>query len=306
MPYGQYTVVITATYAKFLDNTAEDGYDLYLDAIRIYDPAGTTYDETDENGVVTTNGNIEDVIQDAYIEDGEAWPTYVELRDNIIAASDYQVTESDDGTVSVTGKEINGVVFIDCNDNTSQIADYVSYGPNNELYLAPNQAIAFNVNVPDNVADIQLGIKVANGNSVTYSINGEQKSVNTTTDMYYSILSYAKSGTVSIKNTSGGILSLTNIKMTHTSAPAAESGISLLSMDAESVGYALMSLRAPIVEDEIPETTVPEETEPEETIPETTEPETTEPETEPTAPTVEEVVETVRKIVKKLFGWLFG
>lgn len=319
MPYGQYTVVITATYAQFLDHTGTentdgtaDGYDLYLDAIRIYDPAGTSYGE---------DGNIDQEIQDAYVEDGEAWPVYTELRNNIIAASNYQVTENDDGTVSVTGENINGVVFIDCSNETSVISDYVSYGPNNELYLAPDQAIAFNVNVPENVADIQLGIKVANGSSVTYSINGEQKAVNTTTDMYYSILSYAKSGTVTIKNTSGGILSLTNIKVTHTSAPAAESGISLLSMDAESVGYALMSLRAPVVEDEIPETTVPEETEPEETIPETTipeetepeetipettEPEATEPETEPTVPPVEEVVETVRKIVKKLFGWLFG
>lgn len=306
MPYGQYTVVITATYAQFLDHTGTentdgtaDGYDLYLDAIRIYDPAGTSYGE---------DGNIDQEIQDAYVEDGEAWPVYTELRNNIIAASNYQVTENDDGTVSVTGENINGVVFIDCSNETSVISDYVSYGPNNELYLAPDQAIAFNVNVPENVADIQLGIKVANGSSVTYSINGEQKAVNTTTDMYYSILSYAKSGTVTIMNTSGGILSLTNIKVTHTSAPAAESGISLLSMDAESVGYALMSLRAPVVEDEIPETTVPEETEPEpeETIPEATEPEATEPENEPAAPTGEDVVEIVRKIVKKLFGWLFG
>lgn len=336
LPYGQYTVKITAAYNQIFDHATEKGdYDLYLDAIRIYDPTG----------------NQDDTANDAYIADGEAWPVYEELRNNIIAASDVTVTENEDGFLSVTVNSsetgaLSGAIFIDCNDENTSIADYVSYGPNNELYLANGQAIAFKV-VDTNIADIQLGIKLANGTSATYEISAatadgtvvkkETITVSTTTDMYYSILDYAKDGkTVTIKNVSGGILSLTNIKVTHTSAPAEASGISLLSMDAESAGVALMMLRrAPVVEEEeIPETTVPEETEPEETIPEITEPEetepdVTEPETEPTEPevtepevtepevvepeedtsegvTVEKVIETVKKIVKKLFGWLFG
>ena len=296
LTYGQYTVKITAAYNQFFDHDNGGSYDLYLDAIRIYDPTG----------------NLDETANDAYVADGEAWPTYVELRDKVIEASSYSVTENEDGTVSVTGELAQGVVFIDCSDG-AQLADYVSYGPNNELYLANNQAVAFTVTDAD-IADIQLGIKVANGGSVTYEINGDSYTVETTTDMYYSILDYAKDGqTVVIQNVRGGILSLTNIKVTHTTAPADASGVSLLSMDADSVGYALMSLRAPVVE-EVPETTVPEETEPEETVPETSEPEATDPETEPTEPeedtyeevTVEKVVETVKKIVKKLFGWFFG
>ena len=334
LPYGQYTVKITAAYSSVFDHNSKGSYELYLDAIRIYDPAGTTY------GV---DGDIDQDIQDAYIADGEGWPAYEELRNNIIAASNYAVTDNEDGTVIVDGEAINGVVFIDCADETSSIKDYVSYGPNNELYLAPNQAIAFNVTTNAYVADVQLGMKLGNGSSVTYTINGDQKTISTTTDMYYSILSYAKSGTVTIKNISGGILSLTNIKVTYTQDPASiPSTTGLIWNDADSVGYALRSLRATVVEDEVPETTapeetvpeetvpeetepeeiVPEETEPEETVPEETEPEETVPEeTEPeeTVPedteseedtseevTQEPVVEIIRKIVKKLFGWLFG
>lgn len=166
-------------------------------------------------------------------------------------------------------------MFIDCNDQAVKIADYVSFGPNNELYLANNQTIAFMVNAGANVADVQLGIKAANGNTVTYEINGDSHTVKTTTDMYYSILKYAEAGTVTIKNVSGGILSLTNIKVTHTSDPGAESGISLLSMDGESVGTVLKMLRkAPAEEEGDPKPTDPEEstptkpTDPEESKPE--------------------------------------
>ena len=282
LDYGKYTAKIMAVYNDvFNHTTTEASYELYLDAIRIYDPTG----------------NLDETANNAYVADDEAWPTYVELRNNVISASGYTVTENEDGTVTVTGKLKNGAVFIDCNDK-AELADYVSYGPNNELYLAKNQAVAFTVTDAD-IADIQLGIKVANGGSVTYKINGDSYTVETTTDMYYSIKDYAKDGkTVVIENVSGGILSLTNIKVTHTTAPDDPSGISLLSMDAESVGYALMSLRAPVVED-VPETTVPEETEPEETAPETSEPEKTEPEETKPDKDAEKLEKELKKALEK-------
>lgn len=284
LPYAQYNVKIVAGYNDFFNHTEAVGeYTLYLDAIRIYDPTG----------------NLDETANDAYKADDEAWPTYQELRNNIIAASNYVVTENENGTVTVTGTDLSGAIFIDCNDATTSIADYVSFGPNNELYLANNQAIAFTVS-DNNIADIQLGIKVANGGSVTYEINGEQKTVNTATDMYYSILDYARDGqVVTIKNLSGGILSLTNIKVTHTEAPANESGISLLSMDGESAGVALMMLRrAPVIEEEVPETIVPEETEPEVTEPEVTEPEATDP-SMPDNTELKAAVEAVKKLKEK-------
>ena len=99
-----------------------------------------------------------------------------------------------------------------------------------------------------------------------------------------------------------------------------------LYVDEEVATAAVMSLRSmPVYEPEEtvpeetepettvpeetePETTVPEETEPETTVPEETEPETTEPEeTEPSEQEqVEKIIKEVGKIIKKLFGWLFG
>ena len=352
LPYGKYKAEIVAAYGSLFDHNESGNYDFYLDAIRIYDPTGVASGETEN-----------ETVQNAYLADGEAWPIYEELRNNVISANTFVAnpenfyiyiqqdidafednityyTLGEDGqsynevtgayvegtTYYIRSSSVNGIVFIDCNDANTSIADYVSYGPNNELYLAENQAIAFNVTVPDNVADIQLGIKVGNGNSVTYEINGDSYTVNTATDMYYSILDYAKAGTIVIKNVSGGILSLTNIKVTHTSNPYAVSTANFLWMDGDSVGFALKSLR-PAAEEEVPETsepevvepettepdesetetTVPDETEPEETIPETTEPDKSEQEKveEAVKEAVTAVVNTVVNALKNLFSRWF-
>ena len=224
LDYGKYTVTITATYAAALDQTASEGYDLYLDAIRIYDPTGVV----SGSGTNDTDG----IVSDAYLADGEAWPTYIELRDQIISAKDFNAEEE--------GQQTTGAIFIDQAAGVYTIDDYTGYGPNNELYLANGQAIAFNVADATAAKDVQLGIKLASGDPVTYTINGDSYTVSTATDMYYSILEYAEAGTVVIQNVSGGILSLTNIKVTEAATAEATS---LLWMDGETATFALMSLR---------------------------------------------------------------
>ncbi len=254
LEYGTYTVTITASYAQVFDHEQDSAsYDFYLDAIRIYDPTG----------------NLNDTANDAYVADGEGWPSYTELRDLIISANSF----STDATV-------NGVVFIDGIGTNATLAEYISYGPNNEVYLAQGQAIAFNFDTAT-PADLQLGIKSADGNAVTYEINGNAFTVETATDLYYSILSYGQDGLFVIENTSGGILSLTTLKATFNADPNGVSAASLLWMDQASADMALMCLSLDW-EDEVVEPTEPEPTEPEPTEPEPTEPEPTEP--EPTEP----------------------
>ncbi len=307
LDYGQYTVKITASYYDALNNNrvennegkevGDGSYDLYLDAIRIYNPTG----------------NLSDVANEAYKADGEGWPVFTELRNNIISAGTFNGTEND---------SVSGAVFIDGVGSTSTISDYISYGPNNELYLAKNQSIAFNVATNEYVADVQLGIKGANGGSVTFTINGVGKSITTTTDMYYSIKDYA-SGTVVITNTGDVILSLTNIKVTYTQNPETIAApTSLLWMDVSTATYALMSLRSisaddtqtetPDVEVTEPEVTEPEVTEPEVTEPAVTEPAVTEPavtEPEEDVPagsnTVADLIDTISNAIKRILGWLF-
>ena len=234
LAYGKYTAVITITYADIFDHANAGSYEFYLDAIRIYDPC----DDASIELVERPEGTNDPVVIDPYEKDNEGWPMYQELRDNVIGARSFNL-----GSAAV-----NGLVFIDGDPAVGnyQLSDYISYGPNNELYLAPGQAVAFQVTVNANVAAVHLGIKVANGNSVTYKINNTTYTVNTTTDMYYDITEYAKSKdgesrVVVIQNTSGGILSLTNLKVTYKSQPAAVSMLTYVTQ--ETVDYALIMLR---------------------------------------------------------------
>ena len=278
LPYGpQYTVTITATYAAFFDHTKDDGYDLYLDAIRIYDPTG----------------NLNDVANEAYKEDKEAFPVYQELRNLILGENTFTsidggdkltyyiytivsieafetgveyYTKNADGTYTLVigdydsnttyyvrvEDSVAGLVFIDGNDATNSISDYTNYGPNNELYLAPGQAIAFNLDVPAGAADVQIGLKLANGANAAYeiynAISGGAKmnvlsgTVMTTTDMYYSIKKQADNDTIVITNTGSGILSITNIKITFTEKPSETDATGLLSIDGVAATNAIKSL----------------------------------------------------------------
>ena len=220
LEYGKYTARIIASYDEHYDHVAPSNatgsYDFYLDAIRIYDPAH--------------DGVSNDTIRDAYLDDHEGWPSYIELRDNLIAAA--EIFDSTTG-------EITGMVFIDGDPevDSAQLSDYVSYGPNNEVYLAPHQRVAFRLAVPGNIDRIHMGIKSADGQNVTYSIRniaadgkdyGEMvDQIDTASDMYYDITGY-KNDIVVIENTGdSGILSITNIKSTYTSDPnaAANGGV---------------------------------------------------------------------------------
>lgn len=251
MPYGHYKAEITVSYISAMDHTEPAGYDFYLDAIRIYDPCGTNQQA-----------------QDVYGKDGEAQPEYIELRNQIISASEF--AQNPDTTFT-------GAIFIDGIGNTTKVSDYVSYGPNNELYLAKGQAVAFSVN-GSNVQDIQIALKLASGSAATCKINGKEITVSTATDLYYSILDLVDdAGVWTIQNTGDGILSVTNIKITQkVTADDEVAETTALYMNAELVNGVLLSLRG-LTTDAVVEPTEPTATEPAVTEPTATEPATTEP-----------------------------
>ena len=325
LTYGKYRARIVVFYDTFFDHVSNDSaYDFYLDAIRIYDPTG----------------NLNDTANDAYVQDGEGWPTYDELRDMVISQSTYNDGANEDA-------QINGLVFIDGlksgAGNTASVADYVSYGPNNELYLTNQNAVIFDLANVENVAKIQIAVKTVGGTGAV-KISGQDTAtgktvvcvdteINSATDMYYDITDLMGM-TVTIENTGDAVISITNVKTTYTSDPSQTAApLMLFSVRRSSVDAALatMSVEEEVTEPETeptePETeatepeTEPTEPETEATEPETepTEPETeaTEPETEPTEPEtepsepspeekVEEVIRVVKKIIKGFLGWLFG
>ena len=283
LPYGDYDVTISASHKELYDHGQYDGtkYDFYLDAIRIYDPAN--------------DGEGNKVIEDAYKADGEGWPSYQELRNMVISAEDFNALKEGDQT--------NGLIFIDNtgaqNGKEYSISDYKSYGPNNELYLAPGQAVSFVLEAGKytengatmygkNIAGIHLALKSVNGDTIAKIFDGEKfkaeevsgDEINTATDLYYDITDL-NGKVVVIYNAGNSILSITNIKTTYLSDPMGQNA-TVLMMSRGAASVALLSLNPVDNEPEVPETSepeVPETSKPD--VPETSEPdvpETSEPE----------------------------
>lgn len=219
--YGKYTVKITASYNAFFDHKNTGSYDLYIDAVRIYNPLGDT-------------GNT------FYAQDGEGWPTFEELRNLVLEAN---AIKSDETKA--------GAVFIDGDGANENVADYKVYGPKNELYLAKGQAIAFNVNDTDaiNVNKIELALKSANGKAVKVTMldaaTGQivTHTITSSTDLYYAI---PTSGLVIVTNTGedDAVLSITNIKTTYTSDPKDSVVQALFTVNKEIADEAVAKLTA--------------------------------------------------------------
>lgn len=220
LPHGTYDVTITVPYLEMFDHTGSDGqpggsYDMYIDGIRIYNPAG---------GNAAAHG--------AHTEDDEAFPYVQELRNMMIAAA--------------SGGQLSGPVFVDGNAATAEASVYQSDGPNNEVYLASGQAIVFALQTVGTTkpAGVYVSMKSPTGEvkvrygsaaevvSASTGLKYEERNMVTTSDMYYEIpenvLSWEQQadGTwktkvaVQIANISGTpgqgqILALTNLKVTY-------------------------------------------------------------------------------------------
>ena len=236
LDYGEYAVEICLAYDKMFDHRNLGYYSFYLDAIRIYDPA--------DDGVIsteTTSGMKEDTtIRDAYIADGEYLPTYYEIRDLLLEAD------------KLSNTSVAGSVFVDGIDSvdSASIIKYQHYGPNNEVYLARGQAIAFNLNFSGNVASVHMGMKRLLGASdlKIYTIEGEvktevfAKTLLSASELYFDLSDYNGS-TIVVENatsdtTSAHVVALTNLKVTDSGAGLA-SGEMPFSMDKATAAKVL-------------------------------------------------------------------
>ena len=101
LTYDTYTVTITARYAQPFNHLGDDSYDFYLDGIRTYNPVST--DTVLDNGAVLEEEKEDVTVGDIYKEDGEAYPVYAEIRENLLKQNSF-----DAGLATV-----NGAMFID-------------------------------------------------------------------------------------------------------------------------------------------------------------------------------------------------
>lgn len=207
LAHGTYTLQIAA-----VKSGSAGAKDVYLDGFRVYgtlDSAGNAYH--DEGGV--------------YYKDKEDHPTFIELRDRVLAGlnvntskSQYanQIAENVISQVHTVSDSSNGAVVLSKNDtfsDSTDVQDLLDNGPKNEIYLQPNQALTFKITTN---REVQIGLKALN-QATSYSINnGESVALNASTDMFYTVLNKAENETertITITNNGTGILSITKLKV---------------------------------------------------------------------------------------------
>ena len=231
--YGTYTVVVE------VKSYNPEEIVFYLDGVRIYGPL--EYKENADNTYDSDNYLESEV--DAHI---------YEIRPMIIGntvdgktanhamlmkykAGGEVVLSAGGSTVVET---LHGAVPDDAKKTTDDFEKYWKWGPNNELYLEPGNAVGFLIPADDEIYDptypyttFQIGAKTTSKDAVTLKTflpdGTEAKdspiTVNSATDMYYKInvtedmkitVDDTEYYQVVIANTAGGTVSLTNIKST--------------------------------------------------------------------------------------------
>ena len=237
LAYDTYEVTISVIYGALFDNTGDQQYSFWLDAIRVYDPAGATLDTE-------------------YAKDHENAPNYVRIK-QVILDSKALETEGATGAVFIDGKGANGVTA----------DDYKNQGPNHEAYLADKQAIAFQLIANAKPTSVQIGAKLASGDSASLKIGGAAcakandgtLTLNTATDMYYELTDMGwtqsdgvyKSSVITLTNAGSGIISLTNLKfigaeytssLPEVKSATSETNLVTLAVSSEMIDEALTTV----------------------------------------------------------------
>lgn len=208
IPYGEYKVTIGVLYNSLFDKTGNSAYSFWLDAVRIYDPMGEYA---------------------GYTQDNEGYPQYIKLHDEVV-----KKTATPDGNA----------LFIDGAEKAT-VEQYTNLGPNNEVYLMKGQAITFKLTGDTGkIASVQIGAKAPKG-AVELKVNDNEVvgNLSTATEMYYDITTLVTNDNnyqVTITNTTGNILSLTNLKITYSE----KGSVSLGTLNTQEQENAVSLVRA--------------------------------------------------------------
>ncbi len=153
----------------------------YVDGVRVY-------------------GALKAEDQGVYL-DGEKNVTYYNIINSMIAAD--QITNE---------TTTNGFAYIEgTGDTTFNPATYQQSGPQNEIYLAKNSAIAFKV---ASGSVVQVSARAVTDKAARINTD---KDVTSNTEMYYEVRPN-NDGTVVIQNTGEGMLALVNVKIASATA----------------------------------------------------------------------------------------
>jgi len=190
LEHDRYRVVLTAAYSAAFDHTGSGSCAFYLDGVRIYGTA-----------------NAEPALS-AHLAHGEGYPDFVRLRDLLLSE---EALPPEDGLL-IDGRA------------DATLSQYASYGPKNEVYLAPGQVLVLNAGLADRAfSSAHIGLRALNGTAVcSLSAAGSSEDrtliLNTACAMFYDLTDLAGQ-TILITNTGDGVLALTDLKITYPVKP---------------------------------------------------------------------------------------
>lgn len=158
-----------------------------------------------------------DLGKDVYVQDKEDNPSYIEVRDQVLAG--LSVTSNGNGQINAELPTGTNATVIASSDNYTQenVNDLLNNGPKNEIYLQPEQALVFKITTN---REVQIGLRALN-EATSYTMTGRHggQSISSGTDMFYTVLeNWTEDGereeqTITITNNGSGILAITKLKI---------------------------------------------------------------------------------------------
>lgn len=224
MTDGEYTVVV-----RFVK-----GETLAIDGFRVTNKAyESSYAQDNEaqmdtaeiRNMVIANAQI-NLSFDAYSNANEMY----RVATNKVLDAVFNETDTITGAVILTG-DSNGT------DTVTVDKELLNIGPKNEIYLKNGQAVV--MQIPTTYTTVQVGMRSLTGDAVTYKINTEEKTMNSTVDMYYKV--EPVEGKLVIQNVSeDGILALTKLKVTGAGTTTNDVSVETT---PEAIRYAMALMR---------------------------------------------------------------
>lgn len=196
--------------------------------------------------------------ESSYAQDNEAQMDTAEIRNMVIANAQtylsfdaysnanemYRVATNKvlDAVFNETDTITGAVILTDDSNGTDTVTvdkELLNIGPKNEIYLKNGQAVV--MQIPTTYTTVQVGMRSLTGDAVTYKINTEEKTMNSTVDMYYKVK--LVEGKLVIQNVSGGILALTRLKVTSATAASTDDPGVVPQTTPEAIRYAMALMR---------------------------------------------------------------
>ena len=179
--------------------STSNSYSVYIDSVRIYNPAGTELKSGD--------------VYNQYTADAELNPTYIQMRSKLLKSE-----------AALTG---DGVVYIessaeDVSQTTANIADYTKQGSANEIYLTSGNGIGFQIDKSD-VEALHLALRSPTGEQAVVVVGSKTFTINSATEMYYDVTDQiASDGTLAV-TVSSGMAAIGECKLLGTASPVLHS-----------------------------------------------------------------------------------